>query len=63
MSISQIRSSYQVPAKIGGRVLYTGGPEPREGKITSTWGSHLRIRLDGEKGSRIYHPTWCITYL
>jgi hypothetical protein len=62
-NIAWIRTNYQVPAKLRGRVRYTGGKEPRLGVITAADGSYLRIRLDGDKRSRWYHPTWCIEYL
>lgn len=56
-----IRKKYGVPAKRGGRVHYTYGN--KFGTITSASGGYLRIRMDGEKHSRRYHPTWCIEYL
>jgi hypothetical protein len=57
-SISYIRRYYGVPAKIRGCVRYKGRP----GTITGTSGPHLLIRLDGEKKSDVYHPTWEIEY-
>lgn len=63
MSLDWIRSTYGVPAKHGGRVEYTGGPEPRRGTITGAGGSHLNIRLDGDATARPYHPTWELRYL
>lgn len=64
-SIAQIRRYYSVPAKRGGRVVYTGGRQPQEGVITgaSHEAMHLMIRLDGETFTRPYHPTWELTYL
>jgi hypothetical protein len=62
-AIAWIRTNYQVPAKVRGRVLYTGSPEPIFGTITAAVGNYLRIRLDGEKRSGFYHPTNCIEYL
>ncbi len=53
-----IRKAYGVPAKRGGRVNCEG----RHGVITGTRGPYLRIRIDGEKASRLYHPTWNIAY-
>lgn len=61
--IAWIRTNYQVPAKVRGRVRYTGGKEPRLGTITAASGNYLMIRLDGDKRSGLYHPTWCIEYL
>ena len=63
MSIDWIRNSYSVPAKVGGRVEYTGGVTPCLGTITGARGGHLRIRLDGERKARPYHPTWELRYL
>ena len=65
MSIEQIRQSRGVPAKVGGRVIYTGGAsgERREGKIVGTYQGYLRIRLDGDKHPGNYHPTWKLEYL
>ena len=54
-----IRKYYKVPAKRGCKVIANGKP----GIITGSRGAHLRIRIDGEKGSRIYHPTWRMKYL
>ena len=61
-NLEQIRRSYGVPVKIGGRVTYTGGAEPKQGTILGVENGRLRIRLDGEKLSGIYHPTWELTY-
>jgi hypothetical protein len=63
MSIDWIRKSYQVPAKVGGRVEYTGGKTPCFGTITGARGGHLRIKLDGDFSSNPYHPTWELRYL
>lgn len=59
MGIKYIRDYYKVPAKIGGLVLYNGRP----GVIVAGYKQYLRIRLDGEKRSGIYHPTYLIEYL
>lgn len=63
MSMDYIRSHYAVPARKGARVEYTGGKEPRQGTITGAEGAHLLIKLDGQKHSLPYHPTWKLTYL
>ena len=64
MSFEYIRSAYNVPAKKGARVEYTGGKEPRLGTITGQNGAHLNIRLDGDKSATgPYHPTWELRYL
>lgn len=58
MSMDYIRSYYQVPAKKGMRVVVDGKP----GVVTGACGASLRIRLDGEKHSAPWHPTWRIDY-
>lgn len=63
MSIEYIRRNYGVPAKVGGRVKYTGGRHPMPGTITGTSGAHLMIRLDGQQHSMPYHPDWQLEYL
>ncbi|GGC90804.1 hypothetical protein [Chelatococcus reniformis] len=62
MSMDYVRKTYSVPAKRGGRVEYTGGP-PRLGTITGTRSGRLLIRLDGERHSSPFHPTWELRYL
>ena len=58
MTMEYIRQMYQVPAKRGRIVEYTGGDNVRRrGYIVGSAGAHLRIRLDGEKLTRLYHPT------
>lgn len=67
MSIEWIRNYYGVPAKRGGRVEYIpcegSTDESRLGTITGTSGPHLRVRMDGDKYSFQYHPTWQLRYL
>lgn len=53
-----IRRFYGVPAKRGRRVRFKGVP----GTITGSCNARLRIRLDGDKRSGVYHPTWEIEY-
>jgi hypothetical protein len=52
--MSEIRERYRVPAKRGMTVLIKG--TGRLGFIAGASGTELRIRLDGEKRSRRYHP-------
>lgn len=59
MTAAYVRAYYRVPAERGGRVEAEGKP----GRITSFAGAHIRIRLDGEKHSRPWHPTWHMKYL
>ncbi|MBY5689378.1 hypothetical protein HFO41_11140 [Rhizobium leguminosarum] len=65
MSIDWVRRNYGVPAKVGGRVEYTGGKMPEQGTIVGARGGHLRIRLDGMEYTHPlpFHPTWEIRYL
>ena len=63
MSMQYIRNTYGVPAKRGARVEYTGEISPTVGTIVGTEGARLRIRMDGETYTGIYHPTWEMRYL
>lgn len=63
MTIAYIRKTYNVPARRGGRIEYCGGKKPELGTITVARGAYLLIRLDGQKASFPYHPTWSIRYL
>ncbi len=58
MSMAYIREAYKVPAKRGARVLINGWP----GTIVGAYKQYLRIRLDGQKIVRLYHPTWQVNY-
>lgn len=63
MSIEWVRKNYGVQAKVGGRVEYAGGGKVEIGTITGTINGRLRIRLDGNKHSMPFHPTWMLRYL
>lgn len=67
MSFDYIRQAYNVPAKRGARVRYTGDctkrGQPKLGTITGANGAHVRIRMDGDSFSNNYHPTWELEYL
>lgn len=54
-----IRKTYNVPAKLGGRVKFKGKP----GTILGTQGQYLLIQLDREKFKGPYHPVWEMEYL
>jgi len=59
-----VRRTYGVPAKVGQRIRYTGGNEPRMGTIRSAEGAHSMIQLDGDRHTTgPYHPTWKIEYV
>lgn len=60
-----IRKRYAVPAKRGGRIVYTGegDDKPEYGTISSARGGQLWVRLDGQKLAMPYHPTWKLSYL
>lgn len=55
MSLAYIRGWYHVPARRGGRVTWRGRP----GKIVSSRGPHIRVRLDDRPHGAcvILHPT------
>ncbi len=59
MSMEYIRTYYKVPAKKGQKVMALG----KLGVITGARGAHLRIRLEGQKRSSLYHPTWEMQYM
>ena len=59
MSLSYIRRFYKVPAFRGARIKAI----QRLGTITGSDGAYIRVRLDDEKRSKLYHPTWCMEYL
>lgn len=59
MAMDYIRRQYRVPAKRGRRVCYKNKP----GVIVGSHDALLRIKLDGDKRSGVYHPTWQIEYL
>ncbi len=52
-SLEYSRQFYNVPARRGAVVFYRG----RRGKVVSAINGHIRIKLDGDKQARIYHPT------
>lgn len=58
LSLDYVRRYYGVPARRGMRVTCDGKP----GTLTTGDGAHIRVRLDGEKHSGNYHPTWRVTY-
>ena len=54
-----IRETYGVPAKVGMKVIADGKP----GKITGYRGAYLKIKLEGESKSGLWHPTWNMEYI
>lgn len=63
MSLQYIREMYQVPARRGERVtVITSKGQRLPGTITGSSNAYVRIRLDGEKRGRLYHPTQGIVY-
>lgn len=63
MTMAWVRKNYGVPAKVGGRVIYTGDGREHRGTITRANGGRVWIRLDGIRYSRPFHPTWKLEYL
>lgn len=65
--MAAIRRFYSVPARRGGRVLYTYNGILRTATILSADRSsmHLWLRFDDAPEDRAgpFHPTWEITYL
>lgn len=60
-----INRTYGLSVKRGTRVRFTGrrDSKPRTGRVVGTDGALLRIRLDGDNRSDIYHPTWKLEIL
>lgn len=63
MSLEYIRTYYNVPARLRGRVEYTGNGKSQQGTIVGASGAHLEIRLDGTEEALPFHPTWKLRYL
>lgn len=65
MTIEHICETRGVPARMGGRVRYTGSADgvSRDGTIVGWQGGYLQIRLDGQEHAGNYHPTWKLEYL
>lgn len=62
MSLAYVRTYYQVPARRGGVILYTGGDTPRRGVILSA--THLlKVRWEDNGRRARLHPTWEVTYI
>lgn len=57
-SLDYVRWKYGVPAKRGMRVRADG----KLGTITNGDGQYIRVRIDGEKQSGSWHPTWNMEY-
>lgn len=52
-AIAYIRQTYNVPAKLRGRVYVNGWPAT----IVGTASARLLVRLDSGGPARVYHPT------
>lgn len=62
-NMERTRKWYGVPAKRGGRVVYTGDGKRELGTIRSAKDCRLNIQLDGMKHTMPFHPTWRLEYL
>lgn len=58
-----VRKAYDVPAKRGMRVKYTGEGRDELGTIKSASNGRLNIQLDGVKHTMPFHPRWKLEYL
>jgi hypothetical protein len=58
-----VRRAYDVPAKRGMRVKYTGEGRDELGTIRSASNGRLNIQLDGVKHTMPFHPLWKLEYL
>lgn len=62
-AMERTRRWYGVPAKRGGRVVYTGNGKRELGTIRSARDCRLRVKLDDYRHPVLLHPTWEIEYL
>lgn len=68
-----IRKTYNVPAKRGARIEYSGDEvtkflmgflyTPRKGTIVAARDGYIRVRMDNSDFIQSFHPTWKINYL
>lgn len=58
-----VRNAYDVPAKRGMRVKYTGEGRDELGTIRSASNGRLNIQLDSVKHTMPFHPTWKLEYI
>ena len=58
MSMKYIRDTYGVNAFRGAPIVFDGKP----GRIVCAKGQYLRVMIDGERQSRLVHPTWHMHY-
>lgn len=58
MSAQYVRDYYGVPAKRGMAVTVDG----HQAKIVGFAGARLRVRLHGQPGVHLAHPTWNVVY-
>lgn len=65
MSMKNIRDEYNVPAKRGVRVEFSGsiGNQPIQGKIVGSRYGHILVKFDGDWRTKTLHPTWELKYL
>lgn len=61
--LKTISRQYNVSAKRGGRIRFSGYIHAVEGTILGGACGRLRVRLDGVKKTVRLHPTWCVEYL
>lgn len=61
--MTRLRNWYEVPAKRGGRIAYTGDGVRKLGTIKGARNFRLIVLLDGMKNTVSLHPTWKIEYL
>lgn len=69
MGMEYIRNTYDVPAKRGGRLIYTNcdGVKFHCTIKSATHSGHLKVLVDdrvpGYRGRMKLHPTWRVEYL
>lgn len=65
MSLEYIRTAYNVPAKRGAMICYTGSAhgQPLTGRIVGARNQYLRVRFEGWPRVTTLHPTWEVEYI
>ena len=59
----QIRRTYGVPAKRGGRISFTNAAKAAQGTIVGSRGHYLRVRFDESGVTHSMDPAWMVVYL
>lgn len=62
--MQSIRDRYNVPAKRGARIVYSGDGSVAAGTIVAARGHYLRVRFDDVPNEiATLHPTWEVSFI